>query len=271
MAAASDGDPSAVQFGVKGPKRGRSPGRPRREIDPAAVADAAARLFSEGGYDAVSIEAAAEQLSVSRATLYRTVPTKDHLLGILFERSTKDLHADARALVDSTNDPADQIFGLVRLQIGAAVAMRRYLTVFFGGVGLPEEVVARWHQWTREYEDVWITAVTRAIEAGVLQRADPTLTTRLLLGMCIWVSRWYRPVEAFSAEDIADAAVQLIGRYRAETDITIPRPASDDSAPGFEHRERRATASARPPARATSPGSPPRAPSRSTGGRPAVP
>ncbi|WP_328602344.1 TetR/AcrR family transcriptional regulator [Nocardia terrae] len=198
--------------------RRRPPGRPRREIDLEAVADAAAKLFAQGGYEAVSIEATAEMLSVSRATLYRTVPTKDHLLGILFERATQDLHQSALELLDRTADPGEQLFGLVRLQIAAAVAMRRYLMVFFGGIGLPDDVVDRWRQWSRAYEEVWVGAVNQAMSAGVLEPSeDPVLTTRLLLGMCIWVSRWYRPAEKYSDEDITNAAVQLIAQYTRRT------------------------------------------------------
>jgi hypothetical protein len=92
--------------------------------------------------------------------------------------------------------------------------MRRYLAVFFGGGGLSPEAYARWQHWTHDYERVWEKAVSRAMDAKVLTRADPVVTTRLLLGMCIWVSRWYRPSEKFTAEEIADAAVQLIGRHR---------------------------------------------------------
>ena len=55
-------------------------GRPRLTIDRDAVADAVAELFAEGGYEAVSIVDTAEKLSLSRATLYRTVPTKEDLL-----------------------------------------------------------------------------------------------------------------------------------------------------------------------------------------------
>ncbi|MGO4384504.1 TetR/AcrR family transcriptional regulator, partial [Specibacter sp. RAF43] len=54
-------------------------GRPRLEIDFNAVAEAAAAVFAENGYEGVSIDAVAEKLDISRATLYRTVPTKSHL------------------------------------------------------------------------------------------------------------------------------------------------------------------------------------------------
>ncbi|WP_156399552.1 hypothetical protein [Rhodococcus sp. Leaf278] len=46
--------------------------------------------------------------------------------------------------------------------------------------------------------------------SGVLVWSDLRVTTRLLLGMAIWVSRWYRPSEGFTAEELADAAIQLI-------------------------------------------------------------
>ncbi len=47
--------------------------------------------------------------------------------------------------------------------------------------------------------------MTRAMKAGVLQWADPRITTRLLLGMAIWVSRWYRESEGFTPDEIAEA------------------------------------------------------------------
>jgi AcrR family transcriptional regulator len=192
----------------------RRPGRPRREIDLDAVAEAAANLFAEGGHEAVSIEATAERLSVPRATLYRTVPTKEGLLSLVFERVTDQLGKDAKKLMDETSDPEKALVGLLRLHIEGAIQTRQYLTVFFGGTGVSPEVYARWQKWSRSYEALWRKAVSHAMDAGVLNEADPKITTRLLLGMAIWVSRWYRPTEKYTADDIADAAIQLITARR---------------------------------------------------------
>lgn len=194
----------------------RKPGRPRRNIDMSDVADAAVELFSQGGYNAVSIEATAEMLSVSRATLYRTVPTKDDLLGIVLERLTGDLLVGARDILESAKNPEDALLGILRLQIDAAIKTREYLAVLFGGHGLQTDVYKRWQEWSHNYEALWTTAVTRAMKAGVLDWADPRITTRLLLGMAIWVSRWYRPSEGFTGDEIADAAVQLISSHRSK-------------------------------------------------------
>jgi AcrR family transcriptional regulator len=194
--------------------RARSPGRPRKKIDLAAVAETVNELFVDGGYEAVSIEAVAERLSVSRATLYRTVPTKDHLLAILFERSTRTLDEGARALVAEGREPADELAALVGMHVVAAIETRRYAGVFYGGAGLPDDIYKRWQWFSHEYEQLWIGVVTRAIAAKVLAPGDPVLKTRLILGMIIWVSRWYRPGEPYSAEKIAREALQLIANKR---------------------------------------------------------
>lgn len=195
---------------TNGARPTRSRGRPRLEIDRDAVADAVAELFSEGGIEAVSIADTAEKLSVSRATLYRTVPTKDDLLGILFERSTRELTQRVETALSGVSDPGEQLVELIRLQSEAAIQMRSYMPVFFGGGGLPTDVFTRWRKWSRQFEKQWSTVVEACMDAGYLDKGDPLVATRLILGMIIWVSRWYRPAEKITAEEIADSAVALL-------------------------------------------------------------
>lgn len=176
----------------------------------AAVADAVGELFADGGYEAVSIGNTAEKLGVSRATLYRTVPTKEELLGIAFERGSDELMRAAEEVVEGAGEPSAQLHQLIRLQVDAAIRMRRYMSVFFGGAGLAPDVYTWWHAWSRRYEALWVRAVKHAMDAGVLRAADPVLTTRLLLGMVIWVSRWYRPEDGYDSDEIAAAAIDLL-------------------------------------------------------------
>lgn len=188
----------------------RPRGRPRLDIDPDDVADAVAELFAEGGIDSVSIVEAAEKLNISRATLYRTVPTKEHLLGILFERSTKELLQAARTIVDEISEPREQLNALIRLQVDAAIRMRRYMPVFFGGGDLPSDVVDRWRTFTRDFENTWTEVVAANMKSGDIVEGDPVLATRLLLGAIIWVSRWYRSEMEYDAEMIADTVIGLL-------------------------------------------------------------
>jgi AcrR family transcriptional regulator len=193
----------------------RRRGRPRREIDKEEVADVVERLFAEHGYHGVSIERTAEELSVSRATLYRTVPSKEHLLAILFERMTTELLTAALLIAeDEDSTPRERILRLMHAQIEAAVRQRDYLFVFFGGGWLPPEFYAGWRRWRRDYEQVWERLVKEAIESGDIDGEDPVVITRLLTGMTTWVARWYRPEERYTASEIADIAVHLVLQSR---------------------------------------------------------
>lgn len=188
----------------------RPRGRPRTVIDLDAVADAVAGLVIDGGEKAISIVSAAERLDVSRATLYRLVPTKEDLVGIMFERATRQQTEMMAEVVESDIPVRDRLIRLIELQVEAAVRMRGYMPVFFGGGGLPDDVFERWHAWSREYEATWTACIEDAMAEGVLEQADVVATTRLILGMCLWVSRWYRPEEGIDTEHIARSAVALI-------------------------------------------------------------
>jgi len=194
------------------PPAPRKRGRPPRTIEPDAVVDAVERLFAEGGIDAVTIERTAAELGVSRATLYRTVPSKAHLLGLHFVRMTRELDRAARqATATRGTTPRDRLVGLIRVQIEAAVAMRDYFFVYFDGSQLPRPVYDDWRRWADDYERVWIKTVGDAIRAGDLSPGDPLLTTRLILGTTIWVANWFRPREDFTAAAIEDRTLQLLG------------------------------------------------------------
>jgi hypothetical protein len=75
---------------------------------------------------------------------------------------------------------------------------------------LPSDVFAQWHTWSRRFEKIWADVVAANMREGNLETGDPVVTTRLILGMLIWVSRWYRPSEDVTPDEIADAALRLV-------------------------------------------------------------
>ncbi|MGW1403447.1 TetR family transcriptional regulator [Streptomyces sp. NPDC002405] len=185
-------------------------GRPRRVIDPDALAATVAKLYEEDGHEGVSVTAAADRLNVSRATLYRTYPTKEHIIAVLFERSTQELTASAEQIVGSDDTAREKLEALITLQVDASVRMRGYLPVFFGGGGLPPDSYERWRSFSRHYENLWVKVLKDAMANGLLAEADPVVTARLLLGQCLWISRWYRPGSKYTRKVITQAALALL-------------------------------------------------------------
>ncbi|GAS99252.1 regulatory protein TetR [Mycolicibacterium canariasense] len=194
------------------PRRPR--GRPRLAIDRQAVADAVAELYTAGGHEAVTIVGTAEILGVSRATLYRTVASKDELIEILFDRSAADLSERIKAAIGSADDPAARLTAMIAVHADAAVRMRGYLDLVVGGVGLPPDMHRRWRTWSRQIERRWIAVVGDCMAGNHLEAGDPELTTRLILGMVVSAARWSVPRDKTTGDAIAAATVGLIGLAR---------------------------------------------------------
>ena len=189
----------------------RKRGRPPKPIERDELIKAVERLFREGGIEAVSIQRTAEEMSVSRATLYRSVPSKEALLGILFRSLTERLDRRAHEIRDTKGlSPKETLERLIRAQVEAAVEMRDYHFVFFGGGWLPSETYDKYRRWRRDYEQIWRDAIKDAMDAGDLKAQDTAIATRLVLGMVNFVSQWYRPGKGMSAEKIADDAISML-------------------------------------------------------------
>jgi AcrR family transcriptional regulator len=184
-------------------------------IDLDDLLDVVEGLFASGGLEAVSIERAAQELGVSRATLYRTVPTKEHLLGLLLKRMTGDLTDRAlTATRDDGRSARERLYALMRVHFDAAIQMRDYMFVFFGGQGLQPDDYADWRKFAVNYERIWVDAVCAAQRDGMLTVTDPVVATRLLLGMIVWVSRWWRPRMELDADDLLEQAKLLLESWQ---------------------------------------------------------
>lgn len=189
----------------------RKRGRPPKTIDRETLIEAVERLFRKGGIEAVSIETTADEIDVSRATLYRTVHSKEALLGILFDSLTDRLDQRAHEIRDNEDlAPKERLQELIRVQIDSCVQMRAYMFIFFGGGWLPKDVYNKWRRWRHEYEAMWRVTIEEMIAAGDLRAQDPAVATRLVLGMTLWVSHWYRPGQGLTAEQISDDAIALL-------------------------------------------------------------
>ena len=155
-------------------------GRPRSSEADAAILDAAAELFCDFGYDALSVEGVAAKAGVGKSTIYRRYPTK------------LDLVMAASVHMGAGKAPTPET-GVLRADLLAIVrAYARMLKESSVGRAIPMMIAAKAQNPELAAAHDAFVASRRGVSIGVIQRAidrgdlpagtDPDLVSDLLTG-----------------------------------------------------------------------------------------
>jgi AcrR family transcriptional regulator len=189
------------------PRKGR-----RRRLTQQAIVTAAAELFAHNGFGATSLDEIAEQLGASKASLYYHIKNKEEILRLIFLTVLTVSEEPLRLITESDQPPHEKLRHAIEHQ--AAVAANRspamivfyreqpHLTGPFAG-----EIILRKKAYERYFERI----IEEGQNAGVFQPdADPKIVTFGLLGMCNWLSQWYRSSGQYSPQQIAEIFANTI-------------------------------------------------------------
>lgn len=105
----------------------------RRDQRRQDILDVASRLFSEKGYENVTLRAIANEMGYSHGTLYRYFPDKSHLLAEICRETFSLLIAEFDATAASASSPEDCLFQTSRdfVRFGQTYP-QHFRVVFFG-------------------------------------------------------------------------------------------------------------------------------------------
>jgi AcrR family transcriptional regulator len=191
--------------------RARSRSGPRHELVRAGILAAAAELFRERGYRAATLEELAQKVGVSKPTLYGYFRSKEELLAAIFHRTMSLFERDLMAIVTSPADPASKLRRIIRFHVGAVIAERAFLAVFFGEeANLPPRLSRAIRRRKARYDRTVRAIVEAGMRNGSLRTRNPRLLVFAILGMANWVYQWYDPSGAWDADTIADAFIALL-------------------------------------------------------------
>lgn len=177
-----------------------------------AIIREAARVFNRRGSHGTTLDEVAERLGVTKAALYRYVDNKNDLLFAC--------HAEAMEIANEHLERGEREgrSGLEKIQI----AMGGYLHTMISDLGVPvllleenalagesaEEIVA--------LRDAFEKRLRRLVELGIADGSivpvNPKLAVFMLLGAVHWVTKWYSPKGAWSAEEASGALIELATR-----------------------------------------------------------
>lgn len=168
-------------------------------------------LFRRKGYAGTSLEEITQRYGVSRQAFYYYYESKEDLLWDINQVAQNHLLSVADRLRHQKLDAYSHLSSLLE---GYALVIAEHsenIACFFQdernlSPKRRAEVGAVRHRFTNEV----VRLYAAALADGRVIEIDPKLAAYLLLGSCNWISKWYQPKGAWSAEIVARTITQIL-------------------------------------------------------------
>jgi AcrR family transcriptional regulator len=162
-----------------------------RAPDRDTILHVAAELFERDGYRSTTMQDLADQLNISKATLYAHTKSKADVLVGIIEQWTRLVGQDLDEAVRHPS-PVDRVRVLLRLWTQRSVTMKAHRTVFAlcaSDHELSPEVSARYRAWENSMQERLESLVVLAQKLGVVRPAvNPAIAALNLLYAPPWAA-----------------------------------------------------------------------------------
>ena len=170
----------------------------------------AAQIFFTKGYNATSLNDIAAELGITKAGLYYYVESKQELLYQIIKLGLDDVKREvlepAREIVDAETRLRFIVKNHSRLSAGgnhAVIIISHEVEAL--NFDQRQEVLLR----RREYFDFIRSTLIELETQGKLQEIDLTTATFTILGMIIWLARWFSPNGKMSVENVCEDVCEM--------------------------------------------------------------
>ncbi len=170
----------------------------------------AAQMIYEKGFDAISMNEIAEALDLTKPGLYYHVGRKPQLLFTIMDYAMDLLDTTVVEPAQPITDPEQRlraiISGHARLLTHEAGALAILIDEDAGlEVDKRDQIVQR----KRDYFEFLRQALEELAAAGKLRPIDTTVAAFSLLGMVMWISRWYDVKGRLDSEQVIGDVTEL--------------------------------------------------------------
>jgi AcrR family transcriptional regulator len=176
------------------------------------ILEEAARLFTEKGYEATSVQDLAEALGLSKAALYHHFRSKEEVLYEISVIALEGLLREGEKALEE-EDPKRAL--LIFMETHARYLEENFpffATMLQGLSSLSPERREATVALRDRHEANLRAILRRGIEAGAFRPVDVALAGRAVLSMLNWMIRWFRPGGPLRAEEVARGYHDLILR-----------------------------------------------------------
>jgi AcrR family transcriptional regulator len=200
---------------MKPTKKNNRPAYPTETDRLNEIYRAAAEIICEKGYDATSMSDIAEAVGITKAGIYHHIPGKKDLLFRIMNFGLDELDeqviAPARAVADPELRLRTIITNHVQLITSRSTTQgTNPVTIVVDEVaGLTPAHRRKIDNRKRDYVDLVRETLKQLKEEGKLNDVDVTASAFSLLGMILWLSRWYSPNGRLTPEQIAEEITKI--------------------------------------------------------------
>jgi AcrR family transcriptional regulator len=189
----------------------------------ADICRTAAQIFRQRGFDATSVSDIAQALGLTKAGLYHYFESKEALLFEIMTFGLDRVRDEVIVPVRAIRDPEERLRQLI-------VRHACITTIGHGAVAhlgdeiraLPPAARKQIERRMRVYFDLVRDTLAELKAAGRLVDLDPTVATFSIIGMILWLPRWFRADGRLTQEQVAADIARLA---LAGVLAPAPRPA----------------------------------------------
>jgi TetR/AcrR family transcriptional regulator, cholesterol catabolism regulator len=186
-------------------KTDQSKMKKRARLTQKAIVATAAELFAGWGFGATSLDDIAEQLGVTKGALYYHIKNKEEILRLIYLMVLAASEEPLARIVEADLPPTEKLRRAIAHHAEVAADRSPAMIVFYREQPhltgpFAKEIVLR----KKAYETYFQRIIMEGQATGVFTREiDPKIAAFGVLGMCNWLSQWYRSDGPLTSQQIA--------------------------------------------------------------------
>jgi AcrR family transcriptional regulator len=180
----------------------------------------AAQIILRKGYDATSVNDIANALGITKAGLYHYINGKKELLFDIMNFGLDELDREVTTPARGIADPEKRLRALITLHACLVTQANGAVTILVDEMAaLTPEQQRKITKRKRLYFDFVRETIKQIKADGKLRNIDPTVAAFSILGMILWLSRWFRKDGSLTERQAAEEITKIVfkGLLRPET------------------------------------------------------
>src|SRR5690349_23355462 len=172
---------------------------------------AAAKLFAERGYRAVTIDEIGASLDYTKSVVYYYFTSKNEILWQIFQR-IYDSYFEGISEIRARNLPPEEAMAaIIRKHALNVMEKRDWTAIYFREESeLTDQQRKEIAKKKRRYDSMIEEVYEAGMNAGVFRQMPVHIAVSGLLGMCNWLYIWYKEQGALPAAQIAEYCSDLL-------------------------------------------------------------